>query len=148
MRQQRHTYDRRRNIIIHNRPDTWEGGDRSGFMNIVEVCGVNIGDEDVVLVKRLDKPGENKLRHVLITLSYEDQKRKVFKNLGIWMSAVMKERDPNDKTPLPSIDHDYTIEQHKEKNTMLTMAKKTSRRLSRKGLLWEVVKCTTNARWV
>ena len=96
-------------------------------MNIVEVCGVNIGDEDVVLVKRLGKPGENKLRPVLITLSSEDKKRKLFKNLGIWRSEVMKERDPNDETPLPSIDHDYTIEQRKEKNTMLTMAKHKQR---------------------
>ena len=45
-------------------------------MNIVEVCGVNIGDEDVVLVKRLGKPIENKLRPVLITLLSEDKKMK------------------------------------------------------------------------
>ena len=123
MKQQRLTDDRRGHIIIHSLPDTGEGGDRSGFMNIVEVCGVNIGDEDVVLVKRLGKPGENKLRPVLITLSSEDKKRKLFKNLGIWRSEVLNERDPNDDTPLLAIDHDYTIEQRKEKNTMLTMAK-------------------------
>ena len=35
-------------------------------MNIVELCGVNIWEYDVVLVKRLSKPGANKLRHVLI----------------------------------------------------------------------------------
>ena len=45
---------------------------------------MSIGDKDVVLVKRLGKPGENKLRPVLITLSFEDNKRKPFKNLGIW----------------------------------------------------------------
>ena len=58
MAQQRLTDDRKGNIIIHNLPDTGEGGNRSGFMNIVEVCGVNIGDEDGVLVKQLGKPGE------------------------------------------------------------------------------------------
>ena len=51
MKQQCLTNDRRGNIIIHYLPDTGEGGDRSGFMNIVEVCGANTGDEDVVLVK-------------------------------------------------------------------------------------------------
>ena len=127
MKQQRLTDDRKGNIIIHNLPDTGEGGDKSGFMNIVEVCGVNIGEEDVMLVKRLGKPGANKLRPVLITLSSEDKKRKLFKNLGIWRSEVMKERDPNDETLLPSIDHDYTIEQRKEKNTMLTVAKNKQR---------------------
>ena len=67
MKQQRLTDDRRANIIIHNLPDTGQGGDRSRFMNIVKVCGMNIGAEDVVLVKRLGKPGENKMRPVLIT---------------------------------------------------------------------------------
>ena len=63
---------------------------------------MNIGDEDVVLVKRWGKPGENKLRSVLITLSSEDKKMKLCKYLGIWRSDVMKERNPNDETPLPS----------------------------------------------
>ena len=31
------------------------------------------------------------------------------------------------RPPLPSIDHDYTIEQRKEKNTMLTVAKNKQR---------------------
>ena len=47
---------------------------------------MNIGEEDVVLVKRLGKPGENKIRHVFITLSSEDKKMKLLKNLGIWRS--------------------------------------------------------------
>ena len=51
----------------------------------------------------------------------------------------MKERDPNDETPLPSIEHDYIIEQRKEKNTMLTMAKKTSKGMSRRRLLFASV---------
>ena len=88
---------------------------------------MNIGEEDVVLVKRLCEPGANKLRPVLITLSSEDKKMKLFKNLGIWRSEVIKERrDLHDETPLSSIDHDCTIEQRKEKNTMLTRIKKTS----------------------
>ena len=36
----------------------------------------------------------------------------------------MKERDPNDETPLPSIDHDYTIEQRKEKKYYVDCSKK------------------------
>ena len=36
---------------------------------------------------------------------------------------MRREEDPNDETPLHSIDHYYTIEQRKEKNTMLTVAK-------------------------
>ena len=56
MKQQRLTDDRRGNIIIQNLPDTREGDDRSCFMNIVEVCGANIGDENVVLVKLLGHP--------------------------------------------------------------------------------------------
>ena len=70
----------------------------------------------------------NKLRPVLIMLSSEDKKRKLFKNLDIWRSEVMKEMDPNDETPLPSIDHDCTIEQHKEKITILTVAKNMQRK--------------------
>ena len=128
MKQQHLTYDRRGDIIIHNLPDTAEGGDMSGFMNIVDVCGVNIGDEDVVLVKRLGKPGDNKLRDVLITLSSEDKKRKLFKNLGIRRSEFVKKRDPNDETPLPSIDQDYTIEQRKEKKYYVDHGKKNKQR--------------------
>ena len=97
---------------------------------------VNIGEEDVVLVKRLGKPGANKLWPVFITLSSEDKKRQLFKNLGIWRSEVMKERDPNDETPYLLLSNDYTIERRKEKNNMLTVAKKTSRGMSRKRLIF------------
>ena len=45
-------------VKLHSMYKCRLGGDRSGFMNIVEVCGVNIGEEDVMLVKRLGKPGQ------------------------------------------------------------------------------------------
>ena len=38
MKKQRLTDDGNGTIIIHNHPDTGDGGDRSGFMNIEEVC--------------------------------------------------------------------------------------------------------------
>ena len=62
---------------------------------------MNIGEEDVVLVKRLGKRVANKLRPVLITLSSEGKERKLFKNLSIWRSEVMKEMDPNDEIENP-----------------------------------------------
>ena len=64
----------------------------------------------IVLVKRLDQSCANKLRPLLITLLSED-KRKFFRKLGVWRIWLMEKRDPNDKTPRHSINHDYTIEQ-------------------------------------
>ena len=36
---------------------------------------------------------------------------------------MLNERDPNDKTPFPSIEHDLTVEQRKERNEMVVIAK-------------------------
>ena len=90
MNLQRFTDDRKGNVIIHNLPDAGEGGDCSGIINIVG-GGVlsEYREEDVVLVKRLGKIGVNKLRPVLITLSSEDKKMKLFKNLGIMIKQMM-----------------------------------------------------------
>ena len=40
---------------------------------------------------------------------------------------MLNERDPNDKTPFPSIEHDLTVEQRKETNEMVVSAKEEQR---------------------
>ena len=40
---------------------------------------------------------------------------------------MLNERDPNDKTPFPSIEHDLTVEQRKERNEMVVSAKEEQR---------------------
>ena len=46
-------------------------------MNIVEVCGVNIEEEDLILVNRFCNYGANKLMPVIITLSSQDMRGKL-----------------------------------------------------------------------
>ena len=70
---------------------------------------MNIGKEDVVLVKQLGSSGANKLRPVLIILSSENKKKKFFKNIGIWRSECMKERDPNDETSYDTASKRYSL---------------------------------------
>ena len=41
---------------------------------------------------------------------------------------TLNERDPNDKTPFPSIEHDLTIEQRKEINEMVVIAKEEQKK--------------------
>ena len=41
---------------------------------------------------------------------------------------MLNERDPNDKTQFPSIEHDLTVEQRKERNEMIVSAKEISLR--------------------
>ena len=36
---------------------------------------------------------------------------------------MLNERDPNDKTPFPSIEHDLTVKQRKERKEMVVSAK-------------------------
>ena len=40
---------------------------------------------------------------------------------------MLNERDPNDKTPFPSIEHDLTVKQRKERNKMVVSAKEEQR---------------------
>ena len=40
---------------------------------------------------------------------------------------MLNERDPNDKTPFPLIEHDLIVEQRKEKNEMVVSAKEEQR---------------------
>ena len=40
---------------------------------------------------------------------------------------MLNERDPNDKTPFPLIEHDLTVEQRKERKEMVVSAKEEQR---------------------
>ena len=40
---------------------------------------------------------------------------------------MLNERDPNDKTPFPSIEHDLTVEQRKERKEMVVSTKEEQR---------------------
>ena len=40
---------------------------------------------------------------------------------------MLNERDPNDKTPFPSIEHDLTVEQRKERKEIVVSAKEEQR---------------------
>ena len=53
--------------------------------------------------------------------------KKDFKNLGRWCEVMLNERDPNDKTPFPSIEHDLTVEQRKERKEIVVSPKEEQR---------------------
>ena len=85
-----------------------------------------IGTDDIVEVKRIGEPGAHagvKTRPILVKINSEDKKKRLFENLGRWREVMLNERDPNDKTPFPSIEHDLTVEQRKERNEIVVSAK-------------------------
>ena len=83
---------------------------------MTELCGLKevIGTDNIAELKRIGEPGAHagdKTRPILVKINSEDKK----KTLGRWREVMLNERDPNDKTPFPSIKHDRTGEQRNER---------------------------------
>ena len=84
------------------------------FLDMAELCGLKevIGTDDIVEVKRISEPGAHagdKNRPILFKINSEDKKKRLFKNLGRLSEVMLNGRDPIDKTPFPSIEHDLTV---------------------------------------
>ena len=114
IQQQRRADDRKASMIIFNVAEEVDG--KAYFLNMAEMCGLKevIETDDIVYVKRIGEPGAHagdKTRPILVKINSEDKKKRLFKNLGRWREVMLNERDPNDKTPFPSIEHDLTVEQ-------------------------------------
>ena len=67
-------------------------------------------------MKRIGEPG-----------AHAEDKKKRIQNLGRWCEVMLNERDPNDNTPFPSIEHDLTVEQRKDIKEMVVSAKEEQR---------------------
>ena len=82
-------------------------------------------------VPRIGEPGAHtgeNTRTILVRINSEDKKKVLFENLGRWHEVILNERDPNDKTPFPSIEYDLTVEQRKERKEMVVSAKEEQRK--------------------
>ena len=148
---QRLADDRSKNLLIFNvREADMNGGDEKDyFMSIVSSCGLqtDITENDVLSAKRIAKPAprgqpaaaaqggavveaaaaqpgaaQPKTAPILVTLSREELKTQLFKKLGRWRDRVKNERDPNDKAPLPAVEHDLTVDQRRERRALTTKA--------------------------
>ena len=81
----------------------------------------------------MGEPGAHagdKTRPILVKINSEDKKKRLFETLGRWREVMLNERDPNDKTQLPSIEHDLTVEQRRERKEMVVSAKEEQRNQS------------------
>ena len=127
--QQRRTDDRKANMMIFN--VTEEVDEKAKFLNMAELCGLKkvIGAYAIVEVKRIGELGAHagdKTRLILVRIN--KKKKRLFKNLGRWREVMLNERNPNDKTPFPSIEHDLTVEQRRERKKMVVSAKEEQRK--------------------
>ena len=130
IQQQRRADDRKANMMIFNVAEEVDG--KAYFLNMAEMCGLKevIGTDDIVEVKRIGEPGAhagNKTGPILVKINSEDKKKRLFTNLWRWREVMLNERDPNDKTPFPSIEHDLTVEQKKKRMEMVVSAKEEQR---------------------
>ena len=118
IRKQRKADDRKANMMIFNVVEEVDG--KTYFLNMAEMCGLKevIGTNDIVEVKRIGEPGAHagdQTRPILVKINSEDKKKRLFKNLRRGREVMLNERDRHDKTPFPSIEHDLTVEQRKER---------------------------------
>ncbi|KAK3883894.1 hypothetical protein Pcinc_011797 [Petrolisthes cinctipes] len=133
--------ERRNNLIIHNLQETAEltpeetrKQDITTFMQIVNICGAPIQEQDVLDCRRLGQTvsDKNKHRPVLIKLVSEEKKRNLFVRLGAWRKYQQEHRGPEDITagkPLINIDHDMTQEQRKDRRSLVEEAKNLNAKL-------------------
>ena len=126
IQQRRRADDRKANMGIFN--VTEEVDEKAYFLNMAELCGLKefIVEDDIVEVKRIGEPEAHtgdKTRTVLVRINSEDRGKRLFKNLGRSCEVMLNERDPNNKTPCPSIEHDMTVEQRNERKEMVVNAK-------------------------
>ena len=110
-------------MMIFNVAEEVDG--KAYFFNMAEMYGLKevIGTDDIVDVNLVHmqeiKPDQFRLKST--------QKTRLFKNLGRWRKVMLNERNPNDKTPIPSIEHDLAVEQRKERKEMVVSAKEEQR---------------------
>ncbi|KAK3891113.1 hypothetical protein Pcinc_004989 [Petrolisthes cinctipes] len=115
-------------------PEETRKQDITTFMQIVNICGAPIQEQDVLDCRRLGQTvtDKNKHRPVLIKLVSEEKKRNLFVRLGAWRKYQQEHRGPEEITagkPLINTDHDMTQEQRKDRRSLVEEAKNLNAKL-------------------
>lgn len=109
--------------------------DTKNFLDIVKICDVAISEGDILDCHRIGKRSDdNKCRPVLVKLSSNEKKRKLFFRLGKFKQHQEENRGPEENAnnkPFINISHDMTQDQRKEKKSILAEAKNLNSQLAR-----------------
>ena len=125
--------ERRANVMVYNLPeadninkDEARDDDIRGFLDITETCETAFKREDVVKATRLGKKNDDvdKPRPLLLRLTDEQKKRKLFKNLHLWRAYQQQEKAEDDDSPFITVAHDMSQEQRSERKALLDEATK------------------------
>ena len=59
------------------------------------------------------------IQPLFIKLSTVEMKKSLFRKLGAWRAKQQADNDRDPLAKIPHIDHDYTVEQRKERNSLV-----------------------------